>query len=55
MMRFRHWLVSEHGQDLVEYAMLLLLIAIAALVSVGLLGDTIIEMFREVAASYATI
>jgi Flp pilus assembly pilin Flp len=35
----------EHGQDLMEYGLLAALIAIAAMVSVSALGDTIYSVF----------
>ena len=38
-------LVLEHGQDLMEYGLLAALIAIAAMVSVTTLGDTIYNIF----------
>ena len=36
---------DERGQDLIEYGMLAALIAIAAMVSVTALGDTIYNIF----------
>jgi Flp pilus assembly pilin Flp len=36
---------DETGQDLMEYGMLAALIAIVAMVSVGVLGDTIYNVF----------
>ena len=35
------WLRREEGQDLTEYALLLFLIVIAAVIAVGALGDEI--------------
>jgi Flp pilus assembly pilin Flp len=52
MARLREWLDGQDGQDLVEYAMLLLLIAVAAMVAVGTLGRGVIDLFRSAAASY---
>jgi Flp pilus assembly pilin Flp len=39
---------EAEGQGLVEYAMLLLFVAIACVVSVSALGDTMIEHFWDV-------
>jgi pilus assembly protein Flp/PilA len=36
------------GQGMVEYALILVLVAIAALVVLGLLGDAIVDVFQEV-------
>lgn len=38
---------DESGQDLVEYALLLALIAVAAVVAIGLLGESIVGLFTE--------
>ena len=38
---------DESGQDLVEYALLLALIAVAAVVAIGLLGDSIVSLFDD--------
>ncbi len=39
------------GQTMVEYALILVLIAIAAIVILGTLGDTIVAVFTEVIAA----
>jgi Flp pilus assembly pilin Flp len=38
-------LVHDNGQDLIEYGMLAALIAIAAMLSISVLGDTIYNVF----------
>jgi Flp pilus assembly pilin Flp len=38
-------LVRDNGQDLIEYGLLAALIAIAAMVSISALGDTIYNIF----------
>jgi Flp pilus assembly pilin Flp len=43
---------SETGQDLAEYALVLLLIALAAVLSVGTLGEAIVKMFRHLSLVY---
>lgn len=41
---------SDHGQDLMEYGLLMALIAVAALVAVKGLGDTVNTVLWEVIA-----
>jgi Flp pilus assembly pilin Flp len=36
---------QEKGQDLIEYGLLMMLIAVGAMVAVGTLGDTIHNLF----------
>ena len=45
MTMMRALIDDERGQDLIEYGMLAALIAIAAMVSVSALGDTIYNIF----------
>jgi len=46
------WLArADDGQDLIEYAMLVGLIALAAVVAVGSLGTTIYTVFWQVIAA----
>ncbi len=40
--------VKEKGQGLVEYALILVLIAIVVIVVLGLLGDEVTEVFSEI-------
>lgn len=42
---------SERGASLVEYALLVALIAVVAITAVGLLGESADEKFREVSSS----
>ncbi len=42
---------SDHGQDLMEYGLLMALIAVAALVAVKGLGDTVNTVLWEVIAT----
>ena len=39
---------KEKGQGLVEYALILVLIAIVVLVVLGLLGDRVSEVFSQI-------
>ena len=43
------WMKDEKGASMVEYALLVVLIAIIALVAVSLAGDEISSVFSEVA------
>ena len=42
------WLKEEKGASMVEYALLVVLIAIVALVAVTLAGDAVSETFSEI-------
>ena len=42
---------SDDGQDLVEYALLVVLVAVAAVVAVGSLGTTINSVFWQTIAA----
>ena len=44
------YLPREEGQGLVEYALILVLIAIVVIVVLGLLGDQISAIFEEITA-----
>jgi Flp pilus assembly pilin Flp len=38
----------DEGQDLLEYALLVALIAVGAVISVGLAGDKVVEVFDSI-------
>jgi pilus assembly protein Flp/PilA len=42
------WMQSEKGASMVEYALLVVLIAIIALVAVSFAGDQVSETFSEI-------
>jgi pilus assembly protein Flp/PilA len=44
------WMKDEKGASMVEYALLVVLIAIVALVAVSIAGDEVSETFSEVAS-----
>lgn len=44
------WMQEEKGASMVEYALLVVLIAIIALVAVALAGEQVSETFSEVAS-----
>jgi pilus assembly protein Flp/PilA len=45
---------EEEGQDLTEYALLLVLVALAAIGSLGILASAINSVFSEAAANLST-
>jgi len=48
-LRVRNWLAErEEGQDLVEYALLLVLIALVVIVAVTDVGTRVKEIFQEI-------
>ena len=51
---FNALMVDESGQDLAEYAILIGLIALAVIVAVRLLGDTISNVFNDIGSTLAT-
>ncbi len=48
--RLTTWIESEKGATMVEYALLVVLIAIIALVAISLAGDEVSEAFSEIAS-----
>jgi pilus assembly protein Flp/PilA len=42
----------EKGQGLLEYALILVLVAIVVVVALGLFGDALIEIFSEVNSAF---
>lgn len=52
--KLRSLVIQESGQDLVEYALVIALIALAATVGVRSLGSGISHAFSSVSASLAT-
>ena len=48
------WMKDEKGASMVEYALLVVLIAIVALVAVSLAGDEVSSVFSEIATSLQT-
>jgi pilus assembly protein Flp/PilA len=45
---------EEEGQDVVEYALLLVLISLVAIVSMENVGNAVIKVFSNAAANLAT-
>ena len=48
------WMKDEKGASMVEYALLVVLIAIVALVAVSLAGDEVSSVFSEIATELQT-
>ena len=48
--RVTTWMESEKGASMVEYALLVVLIAIIALVAVSLAGSEVSETFSDIAS-----
>jgi pilus assembly protein Flp/PilA len=44
------WMTSEKGASMVEYALLVVLIAIVALVAVSIAGEEVSETFSDIAS-----
>ena len=49
-MRLMKWINTDTGASMVEYALLIVLIAIVALVAVALVGDNIAALFQRTAS-----
>jgi pilus assembly protein Flp/PilA len=47
----RNWLQREEGQDLAEYALLIGLIALVAILAVTLLGENLSQLFSELGST----
>ncbi len=45
-------MAREEGQDLAEYALLIALIAVVVIAGVVLLGNRILAVFQQIAASF---
>ena len=51
---FNALMLDESGQDLAEYAILIGLIALAVIVAVRLLGNTISNVFNDIRSTLST-
>ena len=52
--RIKTFIVAEDGQDLLEYALLVALIALVAIAGVTLAGDKVNKVFSAVAGAIPT-
>lgn len=55
VVQFRRLLVSEDGQDLIEYALLAFLIACGAVASIGALGGAIVPYYTNIAQALSKV
>ena len=53
--RAKEFLVSESGPTAVEYAVMLALIIVVAIVAIQLLGTTIRDMFNQIATELGEV
>jgi pilus assembly protein Flp/PilA len=51
---FRLW-KEEEGQDLIEYGLLLVLVALLAIASLKVIGSAVSDIFSNAAANLSTI
>ncbi len=48
------WLTDEKGASMVEYALLVVLIAIVALVAISIAGEEVSETFSDIASGLSS-
>jgi Flp pilus assembly pilin Flp len=49
-----NWLKGEEGQDVVEYAVLVIFIALIVLVGVGLFGEQMRDIYNQIAGKVSS-
>ncbi|MBC7241286.1 MAG: hypothetical protein H5T60_02430 [Anaerolineae bacterium] len=49
-----NWLKGEEGQDVVEYAVLVIFIALLVLVGVGLFGSQMRDIYNQIAGKVSS-
>ncbi len=53
-LRLRNWLAEkEEGQDLIEYALLIVLIAVVVIVALSYLGPVVANVFNKIGGNLA--
>lgn len=55
LVRLSRWLRREEGQDLTEYALIIALIVIAAVVAIRLLGTSISNVLTSISTTLAGV
>lgn len=50
--RLQRWAAREEGQGMVEYALILVLVAIVVILILSLLGGTIANVFSDIVAGF---
>jgi Flp pilus assembly pilin Flp len=53
-LQIKSWLRREEGQDLTEYALLIALIVIIAIIAIAFLGTSISTVLSEIASTLAS-
>ena len=54
-LKIRNWLAREEGQDLIEYALLVVFIALVVALVLPAVGTAIAAVFSGIAASIGTV
>lgn len=44
----KNWLAEQEGQDLIEYALIIVLLVVVAVVGLGLLGDSVANIWTTI-------
>jgi pilus assembly protein Flp/PilA len=52
MSKLKQWFKSEKGASMVEYALLVILVAIVALIAVTLVGDQTSTLYSEIGSGF---
>lgn len=55
LLRLSKWFKREEGQDLTEYALIIALIVIAAVVAIRLLGTSISQVLSDIATTLSGV
>jgi Flp pilus assembly pilin Flp len=48
-LRLQNWLKAEEGQDLIEYALIVALLVVVAVLGLGIAGEAISSLFNAIA------
>ncbi len=49
-MYIKNWIKAQEGQDLIEYALIIVLLVVVAVIGLGLLGTEINNLWGEIQA-----
>lgn len=52
--RIKRFIMDEEGQGMVEYGLIIALVAIGLIVAIGLLKDNLVAIFNKVGATLGT-
>lgn len=53
-LKFRHLMIGEEGQDLIEYGLLAALISTAAVAGIGHVANAVLTMFTNINSTLGT-